>query len=241
MTISLTPSEFNVDKALRLFLATILPSNIKIIRGQTNRVPEPADTNFLVMTPIRRTPFELPVDQFVDAKFVGSIAGNLMTITGVDYGSLKVGSLVFGVGVTTSVSGQVSGSVGGTGVYSVSPSGTIGSEVLAAGVLDAIQSTEVVIQIDVHGPNGGDNAQRVLTMLRDQYAFDVFSRQGLGVFPLTAESRGQIPFINAEQAYEDRWIIEASLQVNASVSDIPQEFFDSIIIGFTPVDIKYLP
>jgi len=241
MTISLTPSEDDACKTLRTFMLGILPNNTSVIRGQVNRVAEPIVPNFVVMTPIRRERLETNVDQFVDTKATASIAGNVMTVSGKNYGLLKVGSVLFGTGIVvgTQIVTQLRGSVGGTGTYAVTGTQAMSSSVVAAGVLNAMQPTELTIQCDVHGPLGGDNAQRIVNMLLDDYAFVNMTRQGLGVLPLTAENRGQIPFVNAEQQYEDRWVVEACLQVNATVNDIPQEFFDQVVIGFIPVDIVY--
>ena len=243
MTITISPTEFDANVALRTFLLSVLPANTPVIRGQVNRAPEPKDSNFVVMTPIRRTLLAMNFDQFVDTKMTASIAGSIMTVTGIDYGSLKDGSVLFGTGVAqgTQVISQISGSVGGTGTYSVSTSETVGSQIIAAGVLNALQSTELTVQLDVHGPIGADNAQRISTMLMDDYAFLSFARQGTVIRPLYADNRGQIPFINAEQQYEDRWIVDACLQVNATVQDIPQQFFDQIYVERVPADIIYVP
>lgn len=241
MTISLTPSEDDAAKALRLFLVNVLPAGIEVFRGQVNRVATPKAANFVVLWPVRRERLETNVDQFVDTKIIASIAGNVMTVTDVDYGRLKAGSVLFGTGVVlgTQVISQLSGSAGGTGTYQVSGTQAMISSILAAGVLNAMQPTELTFQVDVHGPSSGDNSSRITAMLLDDYGFSIFKRQGLGVFPLTAENKGQVPFINAENQYEDRYIVEACLQINATVNDIPQEFFDKIVIGFIPVDIFY--
>jgi hypothetical protein len=34
-------------------------------------------------------------------------------------------------------------------------------------------------------------------------------------------------------------VLEACLQVNATVEDIPQEFFEQIVVGLINVDTKY--
>ena len=120
----------------------------------------------------------------------------------------------------------------------MSPTQTIVSEVLAAGVLNALQPTELTIQVDVHGPNSGDNVQRISTMMRDDYAVRYFLTQNSGnIIPFYADDPKQVPFINENSQYEDRWIVEACLQVNATVNDVPQEFFDQIVVTLIPADI----
>ena len=244
MTISVNPNESAAFTAVRSLLLSVLPSGIEIVRGQPNRVPEVASSDFLIMTPIRRGRLETNKDSYVDAKMVGSISGTTMTITQVDYGSLQIGSVIFGVGVAdgTQVTAFGTGS-GGLGTYTVSPSQSIASEVLAAGVLNAEQHIDLTIQIDVHGPNSGDNSQIVTTIMRDDYAALWLKRSEWAgqVAPLFCENPRQIPFVNGENQYEDRWVVETSVQVNAVVQDIPQQFFDAVTISLVAADAKYVP
>jgi hypothetical protein len=110
---------------------------------------------------------------------------------------------------------------------------------MAAGVLNALQPTEMTVQLDVHGPDSGDNVQRISTMMRDDYAYLSFTRSSTGIFPLYADSPKQVPFINDSNQVETRWIVEACLQVNATVENIPQEFFEQIVVGLIDVDAFY--
>ncbi len=240
MTISLTPSQLDTTKALKGFLAGILPAGIDIQLSQANRVAEPSGADFVMMTPIRRNRVETNFDQFVDAKFTGAIAGNTLTISHVFYGSLKVGSVLFGVDVLTTPPTQITAlgtGTGGIGTYTVNNAQTVTSQVIAAGVLDARQATEVTIQLDVHGPASADNAQRITTMLRDDYAVQVFNASNPNVTPLYADEARQVPFTNDQNQVENRWIVDACLQVNATVNDIPQQFFDQIVTTLIPADI----
>lgn len=56
------------------------------------------------------------------ASVTGSISGDLLTVTAVGSGTLYAGSTISGTGVAsgTKITGQVSGTVGGVGVYTVS-------------------------------------------------------------------------------------------------------------------------
>jgi len=241
MTITVTPSESAALSTLGNYFDVILPSGVPSIVGQENRVAEPPANDFVIMTPVRRKRLSTNIDTFIDAKMTGSITGATMTVSSVTYGRLKVGSVIFGVNVAngTSVIAFGSGS-GGIGTYTVSPSQTIGSETLAAGVLDALQPTELTIQVDVHGPSSGDNVQRISTMMRDDYAVRYFLTQNSGnIIPFYADDPKQIPFINENSQYENRWVVEACLQVNATVNDIPQQFFDQIVVTLIPADIFY--
>ena len=107
-----------------------------------------------------------------------------------------------------------------------------------------LQATEVTIQLDVHSSmmtTASDMAQRVTTMFRDDWAYMFFKRTGYDVVPLHADQPKQIPFINAEEQYESRWVIEACLQANQAVLNVPQQFADTLLVGLIDVDSKYSP
>lgn len=218
-----------------------LSTGVEVFEGQDNRVPEPISSDFVVFTLMRQERLETNVDLSVDAKFVGNIVNNLMTITEVDLGEIEVGSNVFGVGVVnpTVVTQFVSGS-GGVGTYTVQPLQNTpqNSQVLAAGVLNATQQTKLTFQLDVHGPNSYSFATIISTLFRDNFSFDFFQQLNVAVSPLYADDPHQAPFDNAEQQYETRWIVEAAIQVASTVA-IPQQFFDTIQIGVVDVDVAY--
>lgn len=64
--VSVSFSEGDMFQALRGLLASMLPSGIEIIRGQTNRVPEPRGLDFLVMTLLSRDRLATNVDEYTD-------------------------------------------------------------------------------------------------------------------------------------------------------------------------------
>jgi hypothetical protein len=70
----------------------------------------------------------------VDASFTGSISGNILTVTAVNSGVLKVGHILSGTGVNAStvVLAFGIGTTGGTGTYIVSPPQTIASTGITA-------------------------------------------------------------------------------------------------------------
>lgn len=81
------------------------------------------------------------------AEFTGSIAGTTLTVTAVSSGTLAAGLVVSGtaaglVTAGTFITAQVSGSVGGTGVYSVSTTQTVGSQSMVA------EAAEVAVTFD---------------------------------------------------------------------------------------------
>jgi hypothetical protein len=89
------------------------------------------------------------------------------------------------------------------------------------------ESTMIDVQLDIHGESGTDNAQVIQILFRSQYACAFMA--DLGIQPLYCDDGQQTPFINAEQQYEDRWIINAVLQATPSVST-PQQFADTLAV-----------
>lgn len=250
---TIAPNEDTIFTALGNFLTFCCPG-IPVIQGQVNRASEPSSNDFIVFWRIRNERIEWNIDTYGDIAFMATIAGTSMTVTSIlpNYTTpISVNSWVFGTGVTSGsyVVEQVSGTPGGVGVYTLSASSTIStSTLLAAGLEYLLQPTRVVFQCDVHGPNSGNNAQTISTIARDDYAYEYF--QGIGVIstgsvttqiaPLYADDPRQVPFINAEQQYEDRWIVEFHLQVNQTVT-VPQQFAQEIQVGLHPVDLDLPP
>lgn len=71
----------------------------------------------------------------VRASFTGSGDGNVLTVSAISQGIIKVGDLVSGTGVpaATTIIGQLSGASGSTGTYATSQATTASSASLTAG------------------------------------------------------------------------------------------------------------
>ena len=246
MTIQLAPNQGDVQQVLGNFLLNILPTGVVVIEGQDNRVPEPSATEFVIMTTTRRSRLATNLDAYADCMFTASIAGNIMTVPNApNYGTITLGNILFGVNVAsgTTVVSQSSGSVGGSGVYQLSGTATL-SGVYATGVMNVLQSTEVTVQLDVHSNSvtkASDMAQRISTLFRDDYAVRFFKASGYDVAPLYADEPRQLPFWNDQSQVETRWVIEAVLQANQVVLNIPQQFADTVTVTNVPADIFYAP
>lgn len=76
------------------------------------------------------------------------------------------------------------------------------------------------IQIDFYGPTAGDLCSAVKGVYRTEYSVAQFPP---GVAPLYCTDGHQAPLIDAEQQYEARWTMTASLQFNPAVY-IPAQF-----------------
>lgn len=233
MTISLSPSQSDIQIVLRSFLISILPAGVEVIEGQDNRVPEPEGTEFVVMTPIGRPRMGTNFDEAKDCAFIASISAAVMDVTEMLLGSIALGNTLFGPGVTagTSILSQASGPPGGIGTYNLSQTQTVASEKMACGSADLTQSTQITIQLDVHSADvkdASDMAQIISTCLRDEMATRAFHALNPAVSPLYADDPKQMPFQNAEQQWETRWVVDAQLQANQTVSGVPQEFADQV-------------
>lgn len=236
-----SPTQSQAQQALRSFLLNVLPAGVAVVLGQVNRVAEPSAADFVVMWPIRRERLRTNVDLGADVSLTGSVSGTTLTVTAVAFGTIAVGSTLFGPTVVagTTIAPGGTGS-GGVGTYALSQGQTVASGPLAAGNVDYTQGTRLVMQLDVHGPNSADNAQVITTMLRDDYAVRNFEASGFDVTPLYCDDPRQVPFINAEEQYETRWVVEAHLQVNQTVT-VPQQFADQVDVGLVDVDAVYPP
>lgn len=222
--LSFTERDTNV--ALRSFLLTLLPSNTEVVLGQVNRVPEPRGADFVVFWPLRRDRLGTTGTDYLDTAVVGSIVGTVLTVTDVISGALTPGLTLFGSGADTTLGAQLTGSVGGTGTYAVSPAQILASATIYAGERDDMAPTDMVVQVDVHGPSSGDNVTRIDTLFRSDYGVTAFG--GVAVTPLYADSPRQMPFLNSEQQVENRWTVDVHLQLSAVVKT-PQQFADQLV------------
>lgn len=140
---AITPGRTDVFSALRAFLLDVLPEGVDAVAGMPNRVAEPSEPNFVVMSALRsprlRTNIDTPDDVLFtgeiaedDAAFTGSIdptrpdspsemPSGTMTVTAVVSGVIRPGQLVAGTGVldATYVVEQLDGTTGGPGTYLV--------------------------------------------------------------------------------------------------------------------------
>lgn len=235
-TLSFTESQ--TYAALRTFLLSILPPGVDVVRGQVNRVAEPANPNFVVFWPLARERLGTNLTTYADNTVVGSVSGTVLTVASVTRGKLSSGMLLLDatqvIAIDTVLGQQLSGSLGGTGTYAVAPSQTVASGTIYAGVRADMEPTKLTTQLDVHGPASGDNSQRIAALFRSEYGVSALAASGLDLAPLYCDDPKQMPFINAEQEYEDRWTIDACFQVN-QVIGTPQQFADELSVTLIPV------
>lgn len=206
---------------------------IDIIRGQVNRVPQPQGDDYVVIWPLTRTRLSINnLDTYTDTIITGSITGNVLSVGSVARGGpVLPGLTVTGTGVSPScdILAQLTGLPGSLGTYSTEPTADVGTGTLYLGSETAMQPMEVTLQIDVHGPASSDNSFRLSTLMRDFYAIDLFHQINIDITPLYTSDPRQMAFDNGEDQVEERWIVELTLQVNATVT-VPQSFADEVVI-----------
>src|SRR5574337_877886 len=91
------------------------------------------------------------------------------------------------------------------------------------GTQNVMRPTRLDVQIDCYGSTAFDRATIISTMLRSEYACNSFAASGFDVQPLYADDPKQLPFINGEDQYEQRFTFAAALQFNPVVT-VPQDF-----------------
>lgn len=238
IVLSTSPGDSKALEALRSFLIAVLPAGVEVFQAQGNNVPEPQGVDFVIMTPTIRKALATNINVYADCAFVGSVSGSVLTVTSITFGEIVIGAEFFGVNVTEGTTIESFGTgTGGVGTYNLSASQTGVTAPLAAGVKQIIQPAQRTIQLDVHSADlatAGDMAQRICMAFRDETAGDLMGAIDSNVSPLYADDARQAPFVNAEQQYESRWVVDAMLQINESVK-LSQQFSDDVTFNLYPV------
>lgn len=239
----IAPTQDDVFTSLKTVLGLALPAGRSIVRGQANRVPTPKATGFCVMTPIRRARLETNTQDLADCRVVGSVAGTTLTVESITFGEIVRGLPLYGPGVTagTLIRDQIDQNRWLLSAASTVPSGTV----MGCGGTGVIGPHELTVQIDVYGQGAtgapADDAQTIAILLRDDWAVQRFKEQAAttdSVVPLYAEDPQQVPMIDGESQYEDRWIVMLHLQVNERVL-VPQQFMDEARVTLIDADAEY--
>ena len=245
MPVVVSPTEADIQAALRSFCLSVLPAGVDVVAAQQNRIPESQASNFCVMTPMRRVRLATNLHVEADCSFTASIAGPLMTVTQLgsnNQAAIAVGASVVGPGVPLAViTAQTGGAPGGLGTYTVSPSYTAGPGTFAAGQLSVVEMVETAIQLSFHSADNtsGDMAQAVRMMIRDPYAVRFIQAINPAIVPLYGSDARQAPYINAEDQFETQWIVEAILQANVTLSGLSQDFVTTLALQV--IDANILP
>lgn len=97
--------------------------------------------------------------------------------------------------------------------------------------------TKYDIQLDFYGPIAQQWAMETQALFRDEYATEIFPAN---IQPLYADDPIQIPLIDGEDQYEQRWKLVASLQYNPILST-SQQSMTAVEIELAPIDQTFKP
>lgn len=97
--------------------------------------------------------------------------------------------------------------------------------------------TKYDIQLDFYGPISQQWAMQTQALFRDEYATEIFPAN---IQPLYADDPIQIPLIDGEDQYEQRWKLVASLQYNPILSTSQQSML-AVEIELAPIDQTFKP
>lgn len=113
---------------------------------------------------------------YSDAQFTGSIAGNVLTVTGISSGAIHAGQALVATGVAagTKVVSQLTGGAGGVGTYQISATlgAPVSSESMSSGALQVAYDSQLdafVLTVGTPGTSGSitvANASGIATALK---------------------------------------------------------------------------
>lgn len=97
--------------------------------------------------------------------------------------------------------------------------------------------TQYSMQLDFYGSLSQEWAMQTMALFRDEYATEIFPSN---IQPLYADDPVQIPLIDGEAQYEQRWKLVASLQYNPILSTTQQSMV-AVDIALAPIDQTFNP
>jgi hypothetical protein len=97
--------------------------------------------------------------------------------------------------------------------------------------------TKYDIQLDFYGDDSPTWAFQTQALFRDAYATEMFPSN---IQPLYADNPIQIPLIDGESQYEQRWKLVASLQYNPILSTTQQSML-SVDVELAAIDQTFQP
>lgn len=210
----------------------------QVIQGQGNLTPEPPLPDFVIMTPLRQERLSTNAVSYFDNVITGSITGTVLTITtapqlagsGLQPGMLLIDGVwpTMNIAPNTTIIEQTGGTPGGVGTYTVSVSQTLALETLYAGLETDFAAAKWTVQLDIHGPNSGNNTRIIETLFRSEYGVDFFdAASSWNCEPLYCDEARQIGFVNGESQWEERYVMDACMQINPIIG-VPAQFFDTV-------------
>lgn len=108
---------------------------------------------------------------------------------------------------------------------------------IGTGQKEVLTAFRYLIQVDLYGPLSQPWAAQAKSLFRDSYAVDLFPSN---IVPLFADDAIQLPLVNGEEQWEQRWKMQMSVQYNP-VTTVGQDFASSLSAILVEVDAKYPP
>lgn len=96
------------------------------------------------------------------------------------------------------------------------------------------QPYQYVMQIDFFGSDAGDRAAVFTALWHDFTAFDNMPGN---IKPLYCNDPVMMPITDAEREYQERWMVEARIEVNPVIR-VPMEFFKTWDLELIPVPLS---
>lgn len=177
MATQISITESQVLTLLGNFFSLVVPAGVPVVRGLDNRVPMPAQSAFVVMTPGSASPMATVI-----------------------------------------------------ATYSPSP-GQNDPQTAAL-----LQSTQLNVSVDCYGPGSNDIARSLSIALRSPWGCDNLP----GISPLYAGDAQQMPLIDGEAQYEERWRFESALEYEPILTVAQQSMLHANIV-LIEVDATYKP
>lgn len=96
--------------------------------------------------------------------------------------------------------------------------------VITVGNITYTIPTEYIIQLDFVGNNAASQASAVFATFTTNYVYQLFPS---GIKPLYAQDARQMPLIDGETNYNQRWMLDVHIQYNPDLA-LPQEYFSNL-------------
>lgn len=106
------------------------------------------------------------------------------------------------------------------------------------GTVNIMAPTQMTIALDFYGTDAAENAMMVQALFRNAYGETNFPDPAIK--PLYAEDPMQMPLMDGEQNYTQRWRMDAALQINPVIKPA-QDFAGSLAVTTVSVERTYAP
>lgn len=93
---------------------------------------------------------------------------------------------------------------------------------------------QVDVQVDIYGDNSNDRSAELETVFASSYGYDTINSINEKLAPLYSSTPINMPMINAEDQYQDRYMLTLTLQAHITVI-LSQDYFDKVDLSIKQV------